>query len=220
MPKAISPQEFAARVSSGKYVKKTCTKCRAEKPALMFHKGQSQCKFCRNRANKEYRTAHSEGIKQYKKEYKEKFPERVKASQKKYRNKHEDNFKRYKRDFYLKHGYWADPENTKERGRKYRREHPEIVKACYLKYKEQKRQNGGSHTAKEWRKLVLYFENKCVGCGAKPKKLEKDHVIPVSMGGSNKIENIQPLCRACNCKKRNSHIDYRKNFIHEYSFNK
>lgn len=220
MPKAISPQEFANRVSAGKYVKRTCSKCHGERPALMFHKGQSKCKFCRSKENKEYRITRKEKIKQYKKEYKEKFPERVKASQKKYRDKHEDDFKRYKRDFYLRHGYWADPGNTKERSRKYRREHPEIVKACYLKYKEQKLRNGGKHTAKEWRKLVSYFEYKCVSCRLKPKKLEKDHVIPVSVGGSNSIENIQPLCRACNCKKRNNYIDYRKTFTHEYSFDK
>jgi hypothetical protein len=220
MQKAITPDELASRRASGRYIKRTCSKCGGERPALYFHKGQNKCKFCRSKENKQYRITRKEEIKQYKKEYKQKFPERVKASQKKYRDKHEDDFKRYKKEFYLRHGFWADPNNTKERSRKYRLEHPEIVKAAYLRYKEQKKANGGSHTAKEWRKLVAYFEHKCVCCRQKPKKLEKDHVKPVSMGGSNSIENIQPLCRSCNCKKRDNYIDYRKGFIHEYPHNR
>ena len=41
---------------------------------------------------------------------------------------------------------------------------------------------------------------RCVGCGSQ-KFLEYDHIIPVSMGGSNTARNIQLLCEACNRKK-------------------
>jgi|GEM_PF-4543130 len=41
---------------------------------------------------------------------------------------------------------------------------------------------------------------KCVRCGSK-EKLEYDHIIPVSKGGSNTLRNIELLCEACNRSK-------------------
>ena len=43
---------------------------------------------------------------------------------------------------------------------------------------------------------------RCVACATRD-NLEVDHIVPVSLGGTGTIENLQTLCRSCNRKKRN-----------------
>lgn len=58
----------------------------------------------------------------------------------------------------------------------------------------------GRHTKVEWRNLVEAIGGVCVSCRARG-FLEKDHIVPVSRGGSDAIDNLQPLCVRCNRSK-------------------
>jgi 5-methylcytosine-specific restriction endonuclease McrA len=73
------------------------------------------------------------------------------------------------------------------------------------------KENGGSHTKKEWKDLCDRYGNICLACG-EPEILTEDHVMPVSRGGTDYISNIQPLCQSCNSKKSTNATDYRQRF--------
>ena len=57
----------------------------------------------------------------------------------------------------------------------------------------------GNHTAEEWADLVSEFDGQCTKCGVEG--VVKSYVVPICMGGSKSIENVQPLCKSCASKK-------------------
>lgn len=66
----------------------------------------------------------------------------------------------------------------------------------------------GTHTRDDWLALVAFCGGKCVMCGNSG-HLDRDHIKPVYQGGSDSIENIQPLCAACNAGKGADSTDRR-----------
>ena len=70
--------------------------------------------------------------------------------------------------------------------------------------------NGGTHTLGEWNKLKKQYAFTCPSClKQEPEvRLTQDHIVPISLGGSDDIQNIQPLCKRCNCKKNTKIIKY------------
>lgn len=78
--------------------------------------------------------------------------------------------------------------------------------------------NGGSHTLGDWENIKAQYNWTCPRCKIKEPEivLSRDHIVPVSRGGSDNIENIQPLCRGCNSTKRTKTIFYNRTWTSEY----
>lgn len=64
------------------------------------------------------------------------------------------------------------------------------------------------HTEQEWQELCTKYNHCCLRCHLEL-PLSRDHVVPVTLGGSDAITNIQPLCKVCNSWKNNRTIDFR-----------
>jgi len=67
----------------------------------------------------------------------------------------------------------------------------------------------GSFTAAEWKAVCEQYGSVCLCC-KEAAPLTVDHVVPISKGGTNDADNLQPLCLPCNLKKGTRTLDYRR----------
>lgn len=107
--------------------------------------------------------------------------------------------------------YAKNKERKLKQGTEWRKNNPDKSRAIWHRYKSNKLKAEGDFTPEQWERVREHYcpDGLCLDCGKK-RKLTYDHVIPLSKGGSNYIENIQPLCGNCNSKKSNhSCTDFR-----------
>lgn len=169
-------------------------------------------------AKRKYRDAHIEQIAEYRQNYYVAHQEQIKVRKRKFRADHRQEHLAYNCRWRELH-----PEQAAEQSRRYYLKHTGAVKVRVLRYRAanpekrtvleqrrraRKRGNGGTFTEEEWQELCNALGNKCQCCGAEG-KLTVDHIVPLSMGGSNSIDNLQPLCKSCNCRKHTRVVDYR-----------
>jgi uncharacterized protein YdaU (DUF1376 family) len=66
-----------------------------------------------------------------------------------------------------------------------------------------------SHSPEDWQALIEVCGAACCRCKRDDVELVKDHIKPIYQGGSDGIENLQPLCRRCNSSKGPDTTDLR-----------
>lgn len=90
---------------------------------------------------------------------------------------------------YRQRTYYRDLAYSREVGRRNRSQYRARIRGCE-----------GTHTSQEWRDLCAKYGNRCAYCGSE-EKMTRDHVIPLSRGGTNDISNLVPACLRCNLRK-------------------
>jgi 5-methylcytosine-specific restriction endonuclease McrA len=88
------------------------------------------------------------------------------------------------------------------------------MRGFYERQRNLRKKMQGNHTYEEWIKIREATNGWCKGYGRNPhfvglERLTEDHIIPLKYGGSNFIENIQPLCLSCNSRKNDKIVEYK-----------
>ena len=137
--------------------------------------------------------------KEWSKQYYLKNKEKMNAYSKEWVKKNRDKKKIINRRWRVK-----NPKKNRQLSNNWAKRNKEYVLHNASIQNDRRRGAKGSHTAKEWRELKEKLNYTCQRCGRKEPeiKLTKDHIIPISKGGDNYISNLQPLCKSCNCSKR------------------
>lgn len=68
-------------------------------------------------------------------------------------------------------------------------------------YVERRKNAPGRHSEAQWAVRLAQYDHRCAYCGTNRRALVKEHVVPVSAGGTNDIDNLVPACQPCNARK-------------------
>ncbi len=208
-------------------ITRICKKCKIEKNIVDFYfikpknRYKRVCKTCILEQSKNYYYKNQDKVIKRHVEYNNKNKEYLREKQGIYREVNKEKIKIYHQKRYLENKekyndnsrkwYYNNWEKRNKEIKEWKSRNP--VKPEKIKeYRHARRarviNSEGRFSANEFLELCNKYGNKCLRCNEN-KPLTADHVIPLARGGSNSIDNIQPLCRSCNAKKHTKTIDYR-----------
>lgn len=96
-------------------------------------------------------------------------------------------------------------EEINEKRRLQREQNPSIERVKTAIRRARKRKSGGKLSANIVQQLLDRQNNLCVCCGSPLNgKYHLDHIMPLSLGGTNTDDNVQLLLPKCNLQKHNS----------------
>lgn len=184
-------QHLQGDVDMNIVTEKKCSKCGEIKNKEDFKKNASLCKECHKKYNLQWQKENREKHREYQRKYREANVEKVRE--------------------FVKSWITKFPEKYRESVRKSSRKNQDKRTALQNNRRFRQIENGGKITREEWKELKERYGHTCLRCKRKEPeiKLTLDHVLPLSLGGKNFIENAQPLCLSCNSSKGGKHIDYR-----------
>lgn len=180
---------------------KQCIKCGKEKDGSHH----SWCKACNNEYLRKYYEENKEKVKERRRKYREENKEKVNEYLRKWREENKEKASEYSRKWYEE-----NKEHVRKRSLAWSEKNPDKRRAIAHARRAREMNAEGRFTDDEFTALCESYGNKCLRCGCEG-KLTADHVVPLVAGGTNKIDNIQPLCKSCNSSKGTKIVDYRIN---------
>lgn len=139
--------------------------------------------------------------------YRERHPERAKASQKKYDEANPERRRQISRDYYernaeverAKDAAWREANRELSRQRARESYWRNVESARSRRHLRRLRAQEFVVLPQELRRL---YSEPCVACGSE-EDMTIDHIVPLSRGGSHSVGNLQSLCFSCNASKNN-----------------
>lgn len=204
---------------------KVCARCRTAKPYSEYGIDRKRkdlhnpyCKSCQAEVAAISRAKNREHRAAYNAEYKRAHRTEGAKWMREYRAKHNARLRPVWRARRAKECAMF-PERVREQTRRFmanlRKRDPERVRLQTSINNSRRRARvlsaPGTYTPQEWEQLKAGYDYRCLRCGKQEPeiRLTQDHVIPLALGGSNFITNIQPLCLFCNQSKNARAVDYR-----------
>jgi 5-methylcytosine-specific restriction endonuclease McrA len=164
-----------------------------------------------------YRQANKESFAERDRRYRRNNRRVISEKAREYRKNNKDKIRRNQRKWEM-----ANPDRVREATRKYAEADPQRRRDIAKRWREnnwdkkladQRKRRGmkykKSHAPYDFKAICAQFGNRCLACGRSDVKLTVDHVLPISRGGADAPDNVQPLCQSCNSSKGVKTTDYR-----------
>lgn len=205
---------------------KKCSKCGVRKALGEFHRDKrakdglySSCKNCHRAKTKRYYEENREEVRKKQREYQREHPERRRAAVKRWEEKNPDSLPKRKKRYRKRHAtkigeYYADYyERNREKilaqKAEYREENREAIyarrdKEKHAEYVRKRRAlKLEAYVAPVRDEEIIKRDQGICGICGKPimGKLEIDHVVPLTAGGTHEPGNVQLTHLACNRRK-------------------
>ena len=176
----------------------------------------SEIKERKRRYLKKYFFINRNKIKDYRRKYRQINKLKIYLYNRKYVEQHSEKSSLWSRR-YRENNHEKSKENTRKwsmnnkdkvkiKGTRWRRNNP--IRAKLLVWKRLQRIKNIKHefTQKQWKYKLNLTKGFCVNCqnNVGINNLQIDHIIPISKvekGHVYTIDDVQPLCRSCNCSK-------------------